>query len=88
MKEKQPNDDSYKVQTANTVMGVRSTVFSSNNYLDEKGNEVTTVITLDGIVAVRPNGADIATAEPVLVASGFTGVFVADRKKGTKGGRN
>ncbi len=44
--------DSYKVNTTNTVMGVRGTVFEVAKEIAENGDEAVSLVTLDGTVAV------------------------------------
>ncbi len=52
--------DSYKVNTTNTVMGVRGTVFEVAKRISEEGNEAVSLVTLDGTVVVsdRAQGED------------------------------
>ncbi len=51
---------SYKVNTTNTVMGVRGTVFEVAKKISEDGNEAVSLVTLDGSVVVsnRVHGED------------------------------
>ncbi len=44
--------DSYKVNTTNTVMGVRGTVFEVAKKIGEDGNESVSLVTIDGEVVV------------------------------------
>ncbi len=44
--------DSYKVNTSNTVMGVRGTVFEVAKKISETGDQDISLVTIDGVVAV------------------------------------
>ncbi len=56
--------NSYKVNTTNTVMGVRGTVFEVAKKISQDGNEAVTLVTLDGSVVVsnRAIGEDGTSA--------------------------
>ncbi len=51
--------DSYKVNTSNTVMGVRGTVFEVAKKISENGDQAISLVTIDGVVSVSSLATNI-----------------------------
>lgn len=65
----------YEVNSPNSIMAVRGTIFRTEGYLDEEGQNLTKVSTFDGTVAFQPIAPDGTKQEEILIEAGKEAVI-------------
>ncbi|MCI8792192.1 MAG: hypothetical protein HFG38_05195 [Eubacterium sp.] len=65
----------YEVNSPNSIMAVRGTIFRAEGYVDETGKTQTKISTFDGTVAFQPVAPDGTKQDEVLVKAGKEAVI-------------
>lgn len=65
----------YEVNSPNSIMAVRGTIFRAEGYMDENGKKQTKISTFDGTVGFQPIAPDGTKQEEVLIEEGKEAVI-------------
>lgn len=68
-------ESTYEVNSPNSIMAVRGTIFRAEGYVDETGNNQTRISTFHGTVAFRPIAPDGTKQDEVLIEAGKEAVI-------------
>ncbi len=68
-------DSAYEVNSPNSIMAVRGTIFRAEGYIDDTGKQRTKISTFNGTVAFQPVAPDGTKKEEILVEEGKESVI-------------
>lgn len=68
-------DSAYEVNSPNSIMAVRGTIFRTEGYIDDTGKQRTKISTFNGTVAFQPVAPDGTKKEEILVEEGKESVI-------------
>ncbi len=68
-------DSAYEVNSPNSIMAVRGTIFRAEGYIDDTGKQQTKISTFNGTVAFQPVAPDGTKKEEILVEEGKESVI-------------
>ncbi len=68
-------DSAYEVNSPNSIMAVRGTIFRAEDYIDDTGKQRTKISTFNGTVAFQPVAPDGTKKEEILVEEGKESVI-------------